>query len=127
MLPMGSFIELNDTLQLTAEQGFPAEHLSLEMHRHKSFTAADFEGKVFSFHDKEGARIFHPAPTRCFLVQNIGGKWLSWGKAIIIEQTIRGEGAEQTTSGRFRITEIYEPAYQEQFTKRESPEGKSYF
>jgi hypothetical protein len=127
MLLMGSLIEFNDTLQISVEQGFPSELLSLEAHRRRPFTAADFEGKVFSFYGKEGARIFHPAPTRCFLVQNIGGKWLYWGKILMVEQTIFSAGNEQTTSGKFRIIEIYEPAYQEQVTKRESPEGKSYF
>ena len=124
---MGSFIEFNDTLQITAEQGFPVDVLTLEAHRKRPFHSVDFSDKVFSFHDKEGARFFHPAPTRCFLVQNIDGKWLYWGKIVIIEQTISGEAGAQTTSGKFRITDIYDPAYQEQFTRRETSVGKSYF
>jgi len=84
---MGSYIELNDTLQLTTEQGFPIE-LTLEKHLQHPFTANDFDGKIFSFQNKPNARLFHLAPTRVFLVHNIDGKWLYWGHAHIIEQTI---------------------------------------
>jgi len=35
---MGSYIEFNDTLQLTTEQGFPAE-LDLEKHLQEPFRA----------------------------------------------------------------------------------------
>ena len=121
---MGSFVELNDTLQITAEQGFPKE-LVLEKHLKKPFTEKRFEGKVFSFSNKEGARIYHPAPTRCFLVHNIGGKWLYWGKILVIEQTINAES--KTTSGKFKVIKVYGPEYQRQITINESPEGKSFF
>lgn len=123
---MGSCIELNDTLQITTEQGFPPE-LSLESHQKRPLKASDFEGRVFGFRNKNGARLYHTPPCRCFLVHNIGGKWLYWGKALIIEQTISGEGKSQVTSGKFRIIEIYDPEYQKQITKNETDEGKSYF
>ncbi|MBS3137676.1 hypothetical protein J4232_04540 [Candidatus Woesearchaeota archaeon] len=100
---MGSAIEFNDTLQLTTEQGFPRE-LILAAHLKKSLTAADFEGKVFQFH-KQNMRLYHPAPTRVFLAHNIDGKWLHWGKVHILEQTIHAE--TQSTSGKFRIVQIY--------------------
>ena len=83
---MGSFIELNDTLQITTEQGFPKE-LTLEHHLQKPFIAEGFAGRVFDF-NKPDLRLFHPAPTRVFLVHNIDGKWLYWGHALILEQTI---------------------------------------
>ncbi|MFH1188976.1 MAG: hypothetical protein V1652_04000 [bacterium] len=68
------------------------------------------------------------SPTRCFLVQNINGKWLYWGKVLIIEQTIQGNSKEtHTTSGKYKIIEIYDPEYQVQITKHESPDGLSYF
>ena len=72
---MGSYIELNDTLQITTKQGFPSK-LNLKRHLKKAFTAKDFKNKVFEFHSKPGARIYHLAPLRCFLVHNINGKWL---------------------------------------------------
>lgn len=75
---MGSFIEINDTLQITTEQGFPKE-LSLERHKEKQFTAEDFKDKTFTFRNKEGHRIYQMPPSRCFLVHNISGKWLFWG------------------------------------------------
>ena len=125
---MGSFIEFNDALQITTEQGFPADVLDLEKHRKKPITLEELKGRVFEFHDKPKARLYHPAPCRCFLVHNIDGKWVYWGKIIMLEQTIKGESKEtQTTSGKYRIIEIYEPEYQEIMTKHESPKGKSYF
>jgi hypothetical protein len=125
---MGSTIELNDTLQITTEQGFPVDVLNLERHRRNPVRLDDVVNRVFEFHGKQGPRVFHPAPTRCFLVQNVGSKWLYWGKILIVEQTIRGESREaQTTSGRYRIIEVYDPAYQEQITRHESPKGLSYF
>ena len=125
---MGSFVELNDTLQITEEQGFPAGELSLELHRKRPLKAGDFEGRVFEFCGKKGARVFHTAPNRCFLVHNIGGKWLYWGKIIMLEQSIEGKTREaQKTSGKYKIIEIYEPGYQEQITRHECPKGLSYF
>jgi hypothetical protein len=124
---MGSYIELNDTLQITSEQGFP-EELDLKRHRENPIKASDFSDRIFEFHDKPGARVYHPAPNRCFLAHNIDGKWLYWGKIVMVERTISGETKEQQkTSGRYKIIEIYDPEYQEQFTRHESPEGLSFF
>jgi hypothetical protein len=120
---MGSFIEFNDTLQLTTEQGFPKE-LVLEKHIKKPFTAAEFKGKVFSF-DKPGIRLFHPAPIRVFLVHNINGKWLYWGHCQITEQTIHS--AAKTTSGRFIITKIYTHEHQKSMSTYEVDSGKEFF
>jgi len=125
---MGSYIELNDTVQITTEQGFPADVLNLEKHQQNPIKLQDIADKVFEFYDKPGARIFHLAPTRCFLVHNIDGKWLYWGKIIMLKQTIKGESKEtQTTSGKYKVIEIYDPEYQKQITKHETEEGKSYF
>ena len=121
---MGSTIELNDTLQITTEQGFPVE-LQLDKHQQKPFSAADFTDRIFEFHDKPDLRIFHPAPTRVFLVHNINGKWLYWGHALIIEQTINAQ--TNTTSGKFVIIKIYDPEYQRQISKNEVNTGKNYF
>lgn len=125
---MGSYIEFNDTVQITTEQGFPETILNLEKHQSKQIELGEVVDKIFEFHDKPGARLFHPAPTRCFLVHNISGKWLYWGKIIMLEQTIKGETKEtQTTSGKYKIIEIYNLEYQVQITKHETPEGLSYF
>lgn len=125
---MGSFIEINDTLQLTLEQGFPKE-LKLERHLKKSFRAADFKNRVFEFYNKPAARIYKTPPVRNFLVHNIRDKWLYWGHCLVIEQTIHStkDGKQQKTSGKFTIVQIYPPEYQEEVTKRESPTGKSFF
>lgn len=120
---MGSYIELNDTLQITTEQGFP-EELILEKHLKKPFKAEDFKGRVFSFRGKPDIRVFHPAPTRVFLVHNIGGKWLYWGHCQIIEQTIHAD--TKTTSGKFIITKIYTPEHQKSMNRYEVEKGKEY-
>ena len=115
---MGSYVELNDTLQITTEQGFPSKELDLEKHKRNPIKLEDVKDKIFEFHDKSGARVFHPAPNRCFLVHNIDGKWLYWGKIIMLEQTIKGEKKEsQKTSGKYKIIQIYDPEYQEQMAK----------
>ena len=125
---MGSYIELNDTLQITTEQGFPENILNLEKHQNNPIKLEDVADRIFEFHNKPNARIYHLPPCRCFLVHNINGKWLYWGKIIMLEQTISGNSKDtQTTSGKYKIIEIYDPEYQMQITKHETPEGLSYF
>jgi len=131
---MGSFIEINDTLQITTAQGFPNHLLSLE----KELSAEDInqiKAQIFSFKDKSSPRIFQLDPVRVYLVHNIDGKWLFWGKAVILNQSINkinelhtGDKPEDwVTSGQFKIIDIYQGNYQKEFTKRESPDSKSYF
>lgn len=131
---MGSEVEVNDTLQLTAEQGFPTEVFDLARHQERPVRLEDVAGRVFAFHGKERPRLFHLDPVRVFLVQNIGGKWLFWGKALIQSQQITKrlgpDGQWQKvweTSGTYVVSDVYEPEYQELFTRRESPPGASYF
>ena len=123
MGPMGSFVELNDTLQITEEQGFPSDILNLEKHKDDPVTLEEVKDNVFEFHNKSGARIFHPEPFRCLLVHNINGKWLYWGHILITEQTIKNN----TTSGKFKIIKFYDPEYQIAITNNETSKGKSYF
>jgi len=120
---MGSYIEFNDTLQLTTEQGFPVE-LDLKKHLQKPFKAEQFRGKVFSFKNKPNIRLFHSSPTRVFLVHNIDGKWLYWGHCLIIEQTIHAK--TKTTSGKFIIIKIYDPGHQQVMSREEVDPGKEY-
>ncbi len=103
---MGSFIEINDTLQISKEQGFP-EVLDYEKHKIKPFTADDFKDKIFEFKNKPKIRIYKLPPVRNFLVQNINGKWLYWGLVHILE--IKHDNIKQTTSGKFKIIYIYTP------------------
>ena len=121
---MGSFIEFNDTLQLTTAQGFPKE-LDMEKHRKSPFTAKDFKNRVFGFKNKPNMRLYHSAPVRVFLVHNINGKCLYWGHANIIEQTIHAD--TNTTSGKFKIIKIYDPKYQELISKNEMRKGTEFF
>jgi hypothetical protein len=111
---MGSFIEINDTLQLTNKQGFPAD-LDYEKHKLKPFKVEDFEDKVFVFKDKPKIRVYKAPPVRNFLVQNINGKWLYWGLVHIVE--ITHDYGKQTTSGKFKIIYIYTPEEMKQAHK----------
>lgn len=103
---MGSFIEINDTLQISKEQGFPAE-LDVVKHLEKAFTADDFSEKVFEFHSKPSIRLYQAPPVRNFLVENIDGKWVYWGLVHILGTTHDYEKKE--TSGTFKIIYIYSP------------------
>lgn len=103
---MGSFIETNDTLQITREQGFP-EELALEMHMKKPFKASQFTDKIYAFKGKTSLRIYHAPPVRNFLVENKNGKWIYWGLVHIIEET--HDLVTKTTSGKFRIIYINTP------------------
>lgn len=132
---MGSKLEVNDTLQLTVEQGFPAEIFDLQKHLVKPISVADVADKIFQFHDKKDARMFHLDPVRVFFVQNIGGKWLFWGKIYIQSQAISKKleadgtwkNGNWVTSGTYKVIDVYEPDYQRLFTIREALPGASYF
>ena len=108
---MGSVIRTNDTLQITCEQGFPAE-LDLEKHKVEALKAEDFASKIFSFQDKPGLRVYHAPPVRNFLVENIDGKWLYWGLIHILETTF--DMVNQTTSGKYKIIYINSPEEMDQ-------------
>ncbi len=103
---MASFVELNDTLQITDDQGFPTE-LDFEKHKIKPFKAEDFKDRIFEFNNKAGVRIYKIPPVRNFLAQNVSGKWLYWGLVHILETTC--DYIKQTTSGKFKIIYIYSP------------------
>jgi hypothetical protein len=104
---MGSFVELNDTLQITKDQGFPSE-LDLEKHLKTPYTAEAFKDKVFEFHDKPGVRIYHLPPVRNFFAENRDGKWIYWGLVHVLETTC--DYIKKTTSGKYKIIYIYTPA-----------------
>lgn len=103
---MGSMIEINDTLQITREQGFPDE-LKLERHLISPYAAEMFKDKVFEFKGKPNIRNYQMPPVRCFLVENVNGKWLYWGLVHIIE--VCHDYINKTTSGRFKIIYINKP------------------
>jgi hypothetical protein len=103
---MGSFIEINDTLQISTEQGFPDE-LSYEKHLVKPFSAELFKDRIFEFNDKPKVRLYKLPPVRNFLAQNIDGKWLYWGLIHVLEVT--HDNVRETTSGKYQIIHIYNP------------------
>lgn len=101
---MGSTVRSNDTLQITAEQGFPVE---LDIHRHiqSPLIASHFEGLVFAFHNKPSIRNFQQPPVQNFLVENYQGKHIYWG--LITMLTVVHDYQENVTSGQYQIHTIY--------------------
>jgi hypothetical protein len=108
---MGSKIEINDTLQITREQGFP-EELDLDKHKAAPLKAEDFADQIFEFKDKSDIRVFQQAPVRNFLVENRGGKWIYWGLVHVLE--VSHDYVSQKTSGKFKIVYIYTPEQMQQ-------------
>ena len=103
---MGSYIEMNDTLQITKEQGFP-EELDWKKHKITPYKAEQFEDKLFEFINKPNVRNYHMPPVRNFLVENINGRWLYWGLVHILE--VNHDYINKTTSGKFKIVHINSP------------------
>ena len=103
---MGSYIEINDTLQITKEQGFPVE-LNWKQHLKNPYTAEQFKDKIFEFKNKSNIRNYQMPPVRNFLVENINGKWLYWGLVHVIE--VKHDYINKTTSGKFKIIYINTP------------------
>lgn len=111
---MGSFIEINDTLRITKEQGFPAE-LDLETHLKTPYSLGDIADKVFKFIDKPDIRIYKVPPVRNFLVQDLDGKWIYWGLCFI--QSIHHDYVKKETSGTFKVVRLNTPEEMKQMFK----------
>lgn len=104
---MGSIIEFNDTLKL------PREDLPNNLST----------GMQCTF-ERPGIRIFHPAPVRVFLVEDVDGKWNFLGKVTILEQTI--DAVKQKTRGIFLIQTLYSDDVRATLNKHEAPNGTGY-
>jgi hypothetical protein len=132
---MGTMIELNDTLQITTDQGFPADLLNRESHCKKPVKLEDVANKIFKFQGKPNPRIFQLDPVRVYFVHNIDDKWLFWGRIFVQTQSISKKlGADGSwkegdwiTSGTYKIIDLYDPEYQKTFTMHEAPPDKNYF
>jgi hypothetical protein len=114
--------EINDTLNLTCEHGFPSDLKFRDNLRDHAKVLRNFIGKEYGFF-RPGLRLFHDRDTRSWLVHNINGKWLYWGHARVLEQRL----VNGNTEGVYSIAKIYDPISQLITTLNEAPEGKSYF
>jgi hypothetical protein len=104
---MGSMIEINDTLAITSEQGFPKE-LDLETHLKNPLKAEEFSDRVFEFKNKKDIRLYQIPPVRNFFVEvTKEGKWIYWGLVHILE--ITSDYKNKMTSGKFKIININTP------------------
>lgn len=140
---MGCFYEINDTLVITKEQGFPSDIFNIEKHQKNPVTLKDVEGKIFHFKNKPAARAFQLDPVRVFFAERTeNDKWLFWGKVYIESITItRAPGApdndrdssisfkpeDWVTAGTFKVIQVYNPEYQRIFTNNEAPPAWNYF
>ena len=133
---MGCFYEINDTLLLTKDQGFPSDILNIERHQKKPVTLKDVEGKIFHFKNKPAARAFQLDPVRVYFFERTeNDKWLGWGRVFIqsltIERTVDAPSdsgssisfkpGDWVTSGTYKFIDIYDPEYQKIFTSHEAP------
>lgn len=122
---MGSFIEINDTLRISKEQGFPAE-LDLERHLNEPYSFKLIDGKVFSFTAKPKIRVYKIPPVRNFLVEDVDGKWVYWGLCHIL--TIQHDYMNEQTSGTFKIIYLNSPDEMKQaFQLIDRVEANNYF
>ena len=103
---MGSFIEINDTLRITKEQGFPQE-LDLETHLKTPYSLDEVKDKVFHFTAKPKIRVYKIPPVRNFLVEDYSGKWVYWGLCYIL--SIEHNYELEETSGTFKIVRLNTP------------------
>lgn len=101
---MGSTIRFNDTLQITAEQGFPAQ-LDIIRHLQSPLQVSAFKDLVFSFHAKEGIRNFQQPPVQNFLVENRSGKHIYWGPITILN--VQHNYVANMTSGHYKLHMLY--------------------
>ena len=74
---MGSLLEINDTLQITTEEGFPEDLINLERHRRDPITLDEVKDRIFEFRGKPRPRFFHLDPVRVFWYHSINGRWLA--------------------------------------------------
>lgn len=144
---MGCMYELNDTLLLSPDQGFPTNVFDYDSHVKNPVTIKDVEGKIFEFSNKPAARAFQLDPVRVFFFENVPGekpedsKWLAWGKVLIQSlhivhkkdvtidpnNPISFEPGDWLTSGTYKILEVYDPEYQRIFTSHEAPAAWNFF
>jgi len=100
---MGSFIELNDTLRLSKEQGFP-DFLDIEKHLQEPFSFELVKDREIEFKAKEKIRVYQQPPVRNHLVEDLDGKWLYWGLCYVTE--ITHDYVNGITSGKYKIVRL---------------------
>lgn len=138
---MGCFYELNDTLLLTKEQGFPSDVFDYKQHISDPVKLSDVKDRIFQFTGKRAARAFQLDPVRVFFFENTrDDKWLAWGEVLIQSLTIehiktshdpknaiKFEPGDWVTSGTYKMLKVYDPQYQRIFTENEAPEAWNFF
>ncbi|KXK27000.1 MAG: hypothetical protein TR69_WS6001001024 [candidate division WS6 bacterium OLB20] len=122
---MGSFIEINDTLRINKEQGFPAM-LDLSTHLSSPYPLSAVERKIFRFSAKPKIRVYKIPPVRNFLVEDIDGKWVYWGLCHIL--SIQHDYLNEVTAGTFSIVRLNTPEEMKQaFTLIDLVPENNYF
>src|SRR3989344_232801 len=94
---------INDTLQLSYEQGFPKK---LELNKEYSF-------------EKDKRRLYRLPPARVFLAHNQNGRWDYQGEALITELTILP--LESKTIGKFKVVKLYSEEHRKVWNENQQP------
>lgn len=102
---MGAYIKTVDTLRIAKYHGFPLE-LNYKKHASNPYLMGNFVEER-SFMGKHGIFIYKIPPLENFLVEDIHGKLVYWGRCQIIE--IKHDYEKLHTAGKFRITYINTP------------------
>lgn len=101
---MGTHFKFNDTIKL------PRERMP------KALTV----GGEFAF-ELDGARIFHLAPTRAYLVESVDGKWNHLGQVEVLRFTVDAE--TDKTTGVYRVKALHPPEIRSLLNKIDTPAG----
>lgn len=122
---MGSMVELNDTLRITKEQGFPVK-LDIEKHLKTPYSLSDVADQIFTFSAKPKIRVYQQPPVRNFLAEDLDGKWIYWGQCHILE--IHHDYTTGMTSGKYKIIRLNTPEEMRQmFAQTDSRPDFNYF
>lgn len=125
---MGCNVYIKHILKLSKEEGFPLE-LRVEDHQANPDASRQFLGRSFEF-EREGQGVhYYHAPQSVFLVEDVKGKWLYWGRAEITRQVTDSDTVTPRgkISGKYVIVKIYDPESQKVITREESDYEQNYF
>jgi hypothetical protein len=104
---MGTKVEINDTLRISKEQGFPVELQIEDYLINSDIYINKIKDKIFTFSRKPMIRVFQAPPVRTFLVEDYNGKWIYWGLCYILSLHLNYE--TQETSGTYKIIRLNSP------------------
>lgn len=123
-------LEFHDCLTLNIRNGFPRKTLNWFNYLRTPVDASSVVGRKFDFDNLERPRVYPPSPKSIPWCQEIHGRWLPWGFVEIIHQSISKKCDDHreywSTSGIYRIVELFSPNEIRLASQRELPPGLSF-